>query len=49
MASTRAVSPRRTDQLKRQSLELVAMVQHTRFRIFLNFNGNNVHVGRTSP
>ena len=49
MASTRAVSPRRTDQLKHQYLELVVMVQHTDFRTYLNFNGNSVHVVRTSP
>ena len=49
MASTRAETPRRTEQLKFLSLELVVMELLMHYRIYLNYNGNNVHEARTSP
>ena len=49
MASTRAGTPRRTEQLKFLSLELMVMETLMLYRIYLNYNGNNVHVVRTSP
>ena len=47
MASTRAGTPRRTEQLKFLSLELMVTELLMLYRIYLNYNGNNEHVGKT--
>ena len=49
MASTRAGLPRRTEQLKPQSLGLMETEQLMAYRIYLNYNGNNALVDKTSP
>ena len=47
MAWTSAGTPSRTEQFKFLSLELVVTDLLMLYRIYLNYNGNNEHVGKT--